>query len=828
MTTDPGDADALKELRLALVCYGGVSLAVYMHGLAQELHRLVIASTPAKDASDGTQAIYRELLDDLAVRDGVRTCVVIDIISGTSAGGINGVSLARALAQDGELTPVRRLWLEHADITKLLREEYRRLASHLLPTLRDVVPALANLRLPGEVAKRRNLLVRGRDAVRASFTVRRDAVGAAKIGSVLHGDQLSYLIANGLRDISVNGAAATLMPDGHRLDLFVTMTDRHGYAQHVPLGDQYVTEMANRHFNTFTREDGRNDFDATTVDMLGFSGRATSSFPGAFEPISMNTFADDVSRAPAPSGREVAWEPTQLERFYRVYGLRLAESLTPDPDAEHEAIRRRTFVDGGVLDNYPFDHAIDEIRRRPAGRQTRRWLLYLEPDPMRRLEDELHVKVEQPSIRTMLSALKAAGSDIPLQEPVREQIKRLEEMNKSARRLRDAIASTPLPTGPVDTQTPAYMSYLSWRLETVKQGLADSICRARFFPSETNQATAVGVVVERWVDRRYPISSGRRSGVNPDAVDFLSRLDIGHQRRRLRFLVDAVIELYPPRGQEAAAGRPPRAELDAAKGLLYEWIAVLDRAVATASQDADVAGSLGALFPDTISRDLLGPPDDARGIGAVTAATMDTLVNGDALGGVLDLVHARLLDGLDGLTFEEHAQAAFRQLLDIARGWGDAAVADLHARFDWFDQWDMALYPVREASGVGEHDIVGIGRMSPRDAWLLAPDGSPSEVRSFYEHKLQGTAFGHFGAFLQASWRQNDYLWGRLDAAERLVRLVVNDPAREADVSAYCMRLFKAILVEEQQNVPAAGATVDYVAGRIRHWEESHGAPGSG
>ena len=35
---------APTQLRLALVCYGGVSLAVYMHGITKELHKLVAAS----------------------------------------------------------------------------------------------------------------------------------------------------------------------------------------------------------------------------------------------------------------------------------------------------------------------------------------------------------------------------------------------------------------------------------------------------------------------------------------------------------------------------------------------------------------------------------------------------------------------------------------------------------------------------------------------------------------------------------------------------------------------------------------------------------------
>ena len=32
------------ELRLALVCYGGVSLAIYMHGVTKEIQKLVAAS----------------------------------------------------------------------------------------------------------------------------------------------------------------------------------------------------------------------------------------------------------------------------------------------------------------------------------------------------------------------------------------------------------------------------------------------------------------------------------------------------------------------------------------------------------------------------------------------------------------------------------------------------------------------------------------------------------------------------------------------------------------------------------------------------------------
>src|SRR4029078_389734 len=39
----------VRELRLALVCYGGVSLAIYMHGITKELEKLARASAQLID-----------------------------------------------------------------------------------------------------------------------------------------------------------------------------------------------------------------------------------------------------------------------------------------------------------------------------------------------------------------------------------------------------------------------------------------------------------------------------------------------------------------------------------------------------------------------------------------------------------------------------------------------------------------------------------------------------------------------------------------------------------------------------------------------------------
>ena len=111
-----------KELRLALVCYGGVSLAVYMHGLTKEVWKLARVSmrrhSPAGlPPANDREIVYQALLDSLPNLD---LRVMCDIVAGASAGGINGVLLARALVEGHDLDAIRSLWLDGADSDVLL------------------------------------------------------------------------------------------------------------------------------------------------------------------------------------------------------------------------------------------------------------------------------------------------------------------------------------------------------------------------------------------------------------------------------------------------------------------------------------------------------------------------------------------------------------------------------------------------------------------------------------------------------------------------------------------------------------------------------------
>src|SRR6266571_5478139 len=114
-----------------------------MHGISKEILKLVRASSalhairdrPARagaaffdrfDRSDpeyDTEGVYFELLREIGRRVEMR--VVVDIIAGASAGGINGTMLARALSHDLPMNGLRELWLDNADVGVLLAEEAR-------------------------------------------------------------------------------------------------------------------------------------------------------------------------------------------------------------------------------------------------------------------------------------------------------------------------------------------------------------------------------------------------------------------------------------------------------------------------------------------------------------------------------------------------------------------------------------------------------------------------------------------------------------------------------------------------------------------------------
>ncbi|MHA7650347.1 patatin-like protein [Mycobacterium sp. ML4] len=117
-----------QELRLATTMTGGVSLAIWMAGVAREINLLAQASQwrragggfPADNRlskeSAASLRLYASLIDLLDV------IVDVDILSGTSAGGINAALLASSRVSGSDLGGLRELWLDLGALTDLLRD----------------------------------------------------------------------------------------------------------------------------------------------------------------------------------------------------------------------------------------------------------------------------------------------------------------------------------------------------------------------------------------------------------------------------------------------------------------------------------------------------------------------------------------------------------------------------------------------------------------------------------------------------------------------------------------------------------------------------------
>jgi len=220
----PSSSDYLRqEIRLAVVMTGGVSLAIWMGGVARELNLLLHRGSGASELAQRVQGCYRRLLDLLSVD------VCVDVLSGTSAGGINAAILGLANVRNSDIGSLRELWLAEGAFGSLLRD----------PRQPPPIPSL------------------------------------------LQGDgQLLTGLRNGLQEIggSSPGDAANPPPT----DVFITTTFLDGEPSRFV--DDYGTLVSDvDHHGLF--HFGTEQLAAeTAAPQLALAGRCTASFPVAFEP----------------------------------------------------------------------------------------------------------------------------------------------------------------------------------------------------------------------------------------------------------------------------------------------------------------------------------------------------------------------------------------------------------------------------------------------------------------------------------------------------------------------------------------------------------------
>lgn len=533
----------------------------------------------------------------------------------------------------------------------------------------------------------------------------------------------------------------------------------------------------------------------------GVLGPSDVVLPGAFPPLSIGDYERDVG------GHHLADEVRET----LFPGHFLADR---DPVDTH-------FIDGGVLDNKPFGAALDAIKLRPAATEVDRRLLSIEPDP-----DTGGGDAADAGPPGWLATILDGYAGIPRKEPILDDLNGLTRHNGEVERVRDIIetsfdalrdrvvseiVSEPDADGdPVVVVMGAQQltscrerltdaadveagfarpTYLRLRMRAVIEDYASLIAARRKYPSGSTHAEFV-----RHVLREEAVSRGlleRRPEVTDAQQELLDSMDVGYEDRHLRFLIAALGWWYG-----GGDGAPDRQQLDRAKYELYRRLDELQEVALELTEDRTVSELIGQVFSKQAIDDALRRGATACQVAADHRDTLELLAR--AVSSLVGAQLARVRTGID------------TDLADLTATWTPAARCEILVRHLAFRFWDVLVYPVQALSGVNERDHVEVMRISPHEATAIVEDPR--------KKNLKGITLGHFGAFFSRQSRENDYLWGRLDGADRLVALrqtssgsPVAPPTPEAS-----RPIFEAILRDEEaalQEVPGVIECVRSIIG---------------
>ncbi len=745
-----------RELRLALVCYGGLSLAVYMHGITKEIWHLARASRAWRDGDGdqggGSEAVYHAMLAEIQEATGIRLRVMVDIIAGASAGGINSVFLAQAIATGQSLDPLTQLWLEVADVEALLAPSQA--PSHRLAKI--WATPLAWLISNRSKTIDATVEVAAREEVRAKLE---KFVRSRWFEPPFGGKQLLHMLLDAFDAMRDAPSGKRLLPAGQPLDLFVTVTDFRGHSERLRLNSPpQVTETEHRLVFAFTDHGQEAEGDFAHRCELAFAARATSSFPGAFPPFTVAEMDEAMAE------REIRWEGRDA----------FLERSLPHQWADNRA-EKAVLIDGSVLANAPFRPAIEALRERPARRQVDRRFVFVDPFPDGRLELYGERSDDKPGFfQTIIGAL----SELPREQPIRDN---LEEIATRSDRIEQMLAILTEIRAEVETQVEALFGY------------------TLFLDYPTPKRLAAG-------RRRAQVAAAAKAGYGHTAYGLLkvngaadrtARLlyAIGEQKgpERRRELREAVTRTIHAREQDRfgatlSSGASP-ATLDFLREHDLAFRIRRRRRLARRLTDIDLPGSHQELLPmrEAIYESLAAYLDCKR---TDTFADLKPIVRAmtDDAGPVLDELakrmrlreldaeaDARLSDGFSKLSRE------LRRPLLLA-----------HLGFPFFD---IATLPILQGEGVDEFDPIRVDRIAPDDACAIRSGGA--------EKSLKGIQFNSFGAFFSRAYRENDYLWGRLHGADRLVDIILSTlpPSNclpQTRIAEIKRAAFHAILDEEE------------------------------
>lgn len=751
-----------KELRIALVCYGGVSLAVYMHGVTKELWKTLQASRAhwsGEAVPSGSAAVYLDLLRRLESGGNLKLRVLSDIVAGASAGGINSIFLAQAIHSGQSLEPLTDLWLETADVDVLLDPDAKPwsraakfwaspLVTYLLHRPGNAVSESVAPETRTEVREKLSRLVRSR-----WFEPPFSGIGFAR------------LLHRALTAMAQAPAGKPLLPTGHPLDLFVTATDFKGHLETLRLhSPALVLESEHRLTFGFHAKAGHDGEPLAAIPELVMAGRASASFPGAFPPLQIA----EIDRLVDEQGERWPTRDVFLARIMPEHARR------GDLDCV-------SLIDGSVLVNAPFADAMEALRDRPATREVDRRFVYVDPSP-----DHVGAEMRRDTgVPGFFPVIFGSLSAIPREQPIRDNLEALEERSREMAALREiVIALRPEIEETVeklfggtfflDRPTPkrlaawrtkaqfaafeqagfAYHGYAQVKFSGIAMMLSRMILEAApelDLPSpEPVRARLIAHLAANGLDRARAL----RDAHSPAMIEFFRTHDIAFRIRRLRLLARRVTQEW-----EAEPGVTEQ-DRDAARTAIYNALALYI--------EREPLAAMGEAFP-ALAAVFFEDPQPAM----EHLASARRLLETDA---AVDELLAEALAAMP--------QALRRRVLLAYLG---------------FPFYDTVTLPLLRGEGLTEFDPVLVDRISPEDCHA---------IRRGVGETLKGTEFFNFGAFFSRTYRENDYLWGRLHGAERMMDLIASTLSAEHAMSAqellgFKRRAFLAILDEEKDRLRA-------------------------
>jgi patatin-related protein len=409
---DPEQSDR-QQIRLAVVLNGGVSLAVWISGVVQEMHRLVEASRRTEDRAEDGYGALLELLDADAR---------IDVIAGTSAGGLNGGFLALGLVHGCTLTGLRDLWRDKGDLGELLRDPREK-----------------------------------------------------KAPSVLRGDYFHEQLAGAYRTVLGKAGSLPAASKEETVDLYLTGTLWAGresaFADDMGRRIVEVDRDATFHFTSDSRVLGAAPAasgDLRTpkglADQLAVASRCTSSFPGAFEPLWVEV--PDAQRVGDRWNSSAGRTNFATSQFVVDGGLLLNKPIRPALEAIHRqpaAQQVRRILAYVVPD--PGEGPPPPPTRPGAG-----------PDPAARVPDAGDVLL---GVLTRLRSTDSVSREL-------DEIQRSNDETRYRRRTRDRLATALVESHavdpgdtPHDLVTAAYPAYREVRKEHAARTIAEQILAAQ-------------------------------------------------------------------------------------------------------------------------------------------------------------------------------------------------------------------------------------------------------------------------------------------------------------------------------------------------------------